>query len=72
MPEGCVVLHDVQQNRLVTDANKRFGNRVGVSAQTHSETTAEEYDFHLSQLPRLAEPESQTCRPTRGQTTTGQ
>jgi hypothetical protein len=41
-----VIFHDVPHHRTVADGNHRFGNRLGIFPQPHTQTAAEEDHFH--------------------------
>ena len=50
VPEVRVVAHHVPEDRPVSDGHHGFGDVLGVLAQPHPETTAEQHDLHRSPL----------------------
>src|SRR5260370_41411729 len=45
--EVRVILHDVPQNRPVTNGNHGLGDIISILPQAHSESAAKDNDFHL-------------------------
>ncbi len=48
VPEMSVVFHEMPDDRAVADIDHRLGNLLGIVAQPHAESAAEENDFHGS------------------------
>src|SRR5262249_51469749 len=46
MAEMGIVLHHVPQNGTLVDFHQRLRNILGIFAESHAETAAEEDDFH--------------------------
>jgi len=52
VPEVRIILHYVPQDGPVADGNHGLGNRFRILAETHTQSSAKQYDFHR-QLLRL-------------------
>ena len=51
VPEVGVVPHEMPDHRPVADRHHRFGNVLRIVAKPHSQSSAEQYDFHRSLTP---------------------